>query len=1151
MPLLLPTNLLTVVVGPLVLDALIDTGAAVSVVRQDVCQRLKSVRTPFGGQTLQGAGAHMLTPQSYTTLRITVAGVLHVVQFVVLGTCSHPMILGWDFLSSVDAVVDCGRSEVAISEDVFLDSHYGCPPKQNKLQVSRDTVVHGGELALVPVVATFTCNRSLLVEPCHDPLLRKDILLPFCLLDFSDGLAAVPVFNLSSTASLLPQGMTIGSGSIYVVPAVSTAKPASSTTTPTDSDLLLSQTIEPNLPEYARSRLLGLLQKFKSAFDLPNTPLGKAIDVEHSIHTDGTTVVRHRPYRVSASERQTISKHVDEMLHDGVIQPSKSPWSSPVVLVKKKDHSLRFCVDYRRLNKITKKDLYPMPRIDDALDTLQGAQYFSSIDLRCGYWQIPMAPDDKAKTAFATPDGLYEFNVMPFGLCNAPATFERMIDSVLRGLKWRTCLCYLDDIVVFSRTFEEHLLRLEEVLQCLSNAGLQLNKKKCRFGARRIKVLGHLVDSAGIRPDPDKLKAVSDFPQPANVKQLRSFLGLASYFRRFVPNFATIAAPLHRLLQQDVPFHWDEQSSEAFSSLRSLLTSDPILGHFDPSAPTAIHTDASGYGLGAVLVQNQSPTATERVISYASRCLTQAERNYSTTEKECLAVVWAVKKFRPYLFGKPFQVITDHHALCWLSSLKSPNGRLGRWALLLQEYDFNVTYKSGRAHRDADALSRCPLPSTVSNDTTVLDLAVLTPMSFAASQRQDPTCRLYLNHLEGRHLLQDRKLLKQVRHYWCENGILYRKNYAPVGDRWLIVVPPSLRAEVLRSLHDDPTAGHSGIFKTYSRARQRFYWPGMYRTIARYVRSCVPCQFRKTPASSHHGLLQPLPCPPVPFHRVGIDLFGPLPRTSAGNRWVLVVIDHATRYVESAALPNATASEVAAFFLHAIVLRHGAPSVLLSDRGRQFLSDTVDELLRACNTVHKVTSAYHPQCNGLTERFNRTLADMISMYVSADHSNWDLILPFVTYAYNTSVQSTTGFSPFHLVYGRTPVTTLDTILPFATTDVHSDTMADAILHAEECRQLARWNTQCQQQLTKQRYDEHRHDVRYAPGDYVLLWTPLRQTGRSPKLLPKYVGPYRIVSRSSPVNYEVEPVNTPPDRRYRTREIVHVLRLRPYFTKDAS
>ncbi|GFT63530.1 retrovirus-related Pol polyprotein from transposon 17.6 [Trichonephila clavipes] len=355
----------------------------------------------------------------------------------------------------------------------------------------------------------------------------------------------------------------------------------------------------------------------------------------------------------------------------------------------------------------------------------------------------------------------------PFGLCNAPATFERMMDNLLRHFKWTMCLCYLDDIIVFSETFEDHLIRLRFVLKCLQEAGLKLNSKKCLFAAQEVKILGHLVSSNGVRPDPDKIKAVRNFPTPKNIHDIRSFLGLCSYFRRFIKGFCYLAEPLQSLLKSGVEFHWGPEEVEAFHSLKKALTSDPVLGMYDERASTEIHTDASGYGIGAVLVQIQNNV--EKVIAYASRTLTKAEKNYSTTERECLAIVWTTNKFQPYIFGKHFTVVTDHHSLCWLMNLKDPSGRLARWALRLQEHDFDVKYKTGKKHSDADALSRNP----VEEETETPDkfLAVTTSMNLAMEQKKN-------------HDLAKLKLLSNSfknEEFRFIDGILCRKNFDPDG----------------------------------------------------------------------------------------------------------------------------------------------------------------------------------------------------------------------------------------------------------------------------------------------------------------------------------------------------------------------------------
>lgn len=360
------------------------------------------------------------------------------------------------------------------------------------------------------------------------------------------------------------------------------------------------------------------------------------------------------------------------------------------------------------------------------------------------------------------------------------------------------------------------------------------------------------------------------------------------------------------------------------------------------------------------------------------------------------------------------------------------------------------------------------------------------------------------------------------------------------------MVPRHMRTDICAAFHTDPQSAHAGVLKTYNRLRQRFYWRGMYAFVCKYIRACTACQRRKTPAQRPAGTLQPLPCPARPFDRVGIDLYGPLPSTTSGNRWIIVGVDHLTRYAETAALPTATARDVAFFILRNFVLRHGAPRELLSDRGRVFLSDAIEALLVQCNIVHRMTSAYHPQTNGLTERFNRTLGDMLTMYTASDQTNWDTVLPFITYAYNTATHATTGFSPFFLLYGREPSCTLDTMLPYTPDSSEYTAISDVARYAEDCRQLARSLTTEDQGHQKLRHDTDRSLTTFATGALVWLWIPPSTPGLSSKLLARYHGPYRILARTSPVNYDVEPLTPSQDLRRRGREIVHVSRLKPYY-----
>ena len=378
---------------------------------------------------------------------------------------------------------------------------------------------------------------------------------------------------------------------------------------------------------------------------------------------------------------------VQQMLSSKVIRPSNSPWASPVVMVRKKDGSLRFCVDFRQLNAATIKDTHPLPRIDDLLDALRGAKWFSTLDLKSGYWQVPISEQDKEKTAFRTSSGqLFEFNQVPFGLCNAPATFSRLMDRVLAGLHWETCLFYLDDIIVLSSTWEEHLARLREVFERLRHAKLKLGAAKCTFAAKEVSYLGHRVTEEGLLPDPSLLAAIRDIPPPKTATEVCSFLGLAGYYRRYVKGFAAIAASLHALTRKDAVFHWSEDCQNAFDQLKTRLTTSPITAFPDFSQEFRLYTDASTAGLGAILAQVRE--GKELIICCASRALNKAEKSYPATKLECLAIVWAVAKFRPYLMAMPFEVFTDHYALQWLKTMRTGSALLHRWSAALEEYDY-------------------------------------------------------------------------------------------------------------------------------------------------------------------------------------------------------------------------------------------------------------------------------------------------------------------------------------------------------------------------------------------------------------------------------------------------------------------------------
>jgi len=439
----------------------------------------------------------------------------------------------------------------------------------------------------------------------------------------------------------------------------------------------------------------------KSSEDVGRTDL-----VQHSINTGTAKPTRQPPRRQPLGKRDIEKQEVNKMLDRGIIEPSHSSFSSPIVLISKKDGSTRFCVDYRALNEVTVKDAYPIPRVEECLDSLAGSSWYCCMDLNSGFWQVGLDPVDKHKTAFSTSMGLYQFTVMPFGLCNAPSTFERLMEDVMRGLQWEDCLVYMDDIIVPAVTFEQGIQRLEKVLERLEKANLKLKPSKCVFFKKSVNFLGHTVSESGVETDTEKVKAIEEWKTPISKKQVRSFLGLCSYYRRFVENFSAIARPLHKLCEKATKFQWSEEAEAAFNSLKAALTTSPVLAYPQLGEKFILDTDSSDFAVGAVLSQDLD--GNERVIAYMSKCLNVHERSYCVTRKELLAVEVALKKFHTYLYGQKVLLRTDNAAVSWMTSLKLPTGQMARWLQELASYDLEIVHRKGKKHTNADALSRRP-----------------------------------------------------------------------------------------------------------------------------------------------------------------------------------------------------------------------------------------------------------------------------------------------------------------------------------------------------------------------------------------------------------------------------------------------------------
>ena len=905
------------------------------------------------------------------------------------------------------------------------------------------------------------------------------------------------------------------------------------------------------------SQLKAMLCQQTDIFEMDRSELGHSSVVKHMIDTGDSMPVRQQPYRTPMVQRERIAQLIQQMQEQGVVKPSCSPWASPIVLVPKRDGSTRFCVDYRRLNSVTKKDVYPLPHIQDILDTLGQAKCFTTLDLSSGYWQVELDTESRAKTAFTSHCGLFEFTRMPFGLCNAPATFQRLMQVVLAGLEWDFCFVYVDDILVASKSFDEHLLHLKLVFERLRQAGLRLKPTKCNFLRAEVPYLGYVISKTGIRPDPAKTDKVRNFPTPTDPTSVRSFVGLASYYRRFVPQFASVAAPLHRLTKKDVAFEWSSECEAAFSKLKSLLTEAPVLVYprFGKGEHFLLETDASGVGLGAVLSQQQSD-GRYHPIAYASRSLQPSEKNYAISELETLAIVWAVKYFRPYLLGYPCTVLTDHAACVSLLNTPRPSSKLARWAMTLQEMDLSIKHRSGHTNASADALSRFPVDtatvsavtagadSSLSEPATeiVSDASCLLELSESTRQKLDkladlqkscPELRDQFLYLTEEGLPEDekacRKIVAESRYFDIVDGVLHHESPHFPG-RWCVAVPVDMRQSLMEDAHSGLLAGHLAEKRVYDRLRRAYWWKGMRRDVRKHCRSCLACGTRKGTGRASHPPLQPIPVS-GPFSCVGVDILK-LPQTYDGNQYVVVFVDYLTKWVEAFPTADQKAETIAKLLVEQVICRHGAPERLLSDRGANFLSDLIAEVCRLLKIQKINTSGYHPQTDGLVERFHQTLIQMLSLYVEKHGRDWDQYLPFLLYAYRVSLQESVRESPFFLLYGRDPRQPIDEALCCPTTrlscaidseDYRSELvrgLSDAWKAAAQCVTTA-------QAKQKRVYDRRAKHVDYRVGDRVLVHMPHEATGKAAKLARPFFGPYRVLGVTS-TNAEVRLVDKPDD-----------------------
>ncbi len=1100
--------------------------------------------------------------------------------------------------------------------------------------------------------------------------------------------------------------------------------------------------INDKLNNTQRQQLDNILKQYKIVFENDGKHPDLAIAPPVEIDTGDAKPIKQVQYRISPILWQQVPAVIDEFVKNGVIEASESDWKNPLKPVPKKAGDLksgiRICVDFRKLNEVTKKDNYPLTRIDDIIDSLKHKKWFGLIDLCAGYHQIPLAEKDRPKTAFQANNQLWQWKVLPEGLTNAPSKFQRYMHSILGRRIGKICWVYIDDILIFGESWEEYLDNIKNILKCLKEVNISAKAAKTYFGYSRIKALGHIIGEGQVKPDPKLIEKLIQYPVPTNIRQLRRFLGLTNYFRKFIPNLAKVVTPLQELTKQSVlgkkpTAHtsiiefWQPIHTESMQEVIKILTSKPVLIMPDFTKPFILTTDACDTGIGAML--SQEIEGVEHPVAYISRTLNIDERKYSPTEKECLAIIWAIKALEPYLVYKTFYLNTDHKPLTWLRYNKSQNKRLERWSQTLSEYQFEIRHLKGTEIPHVDALSRMyednqfkefdevrklkltpeQIQQMVHQEAQRLGRRQIEPQDLmnvhhsrltlinnnrkksSISKKQklwhvervvdkqikdgvlkylikwsgyddiDNTwepiqnlkgCDNLIQQFERDHLLklrqqgeqrkqiskiqelqqkettdikinsdiksdkdreikinenediklnedlmisgvlpdeveseiikaqyndpelqpiiaylqhkalpfptsQHKEIVKQSEYYSIDEHskalIRLRESksktpYQQMKEDIVLVIPKIFQEFILTHYHDSIWAGHLGITRTYDRIKQKFYWKNMYEAVKHHVNTCVQCQTTKLPRNIPVYPQGELPIPSYPFEFIAVDFVGPIKPIIEGYQHILVIMDYFSRWAIAVPTYTTDAETVVDVITEHVICKFGAPRMILSDRGSGFLANLSQQFYEFFKMKKLNTTSYHPQTNGLVERFNQTFIKILANISDMAKEEWKDMIKFATYAYNTSIQETLSESPFFILFGRNPDKPGPEFLltKYQTYNNPSEYIQTMKKRYELIQKHVIEHLEKARQKVLEKNLNVKHYPNYSPGDLVWLKPPLkREGGISAKLSGKLVGPYQILTKLSEVTYEIHM----PHRKGSETMIIHISRLVPYNARN--
>lgn len=1112
-------------------QTLLDTGSTKSYINEQTLATMPRYAYIETDETkplvISTAGGTIQKETQAVKMTFTITGHNYEQTVHVLDTLPVPILLGNDFLKQHSVHVKYnkdGRPELSFTCPEYL------PPKTGEEEFKED--VKGKKERHRLTYATtepkeYEINSKEVIQPKTSKLIKATVspTIPYrreidLIIDSNDTDVQYQITNQEDgEVTLLIINKKDTPRRIHNVKV--TALPLYTSATEIIKDDASKEKKENNkktLTAHEQNQLDEVLEEFKDVLAHEDDPIGTTHVVQHDIHTKDSPPIRQAAYRLAPLQKKRLEEELETLQKKDIIKPSNSPWSSPIVMVPKPDGSTRLCIDYRKLNNVTIKDAHPLPKIDELLDCLKDATVFSTLDLLSGYHQIALTPEAVPKTAFVTHKGLFEYIRMPFGLCNAPATFQRLVEQIFQSELWIFILLYIDDIIIFSKNFQEHIQHLRLTLQRLRESRLQAKEKKCHFVMDQVSFLGHTVSKDGVKVLKKNTDTVQKFEAPTTIKELRSFLGMTSYYRRFIEGYSKIARPLTTLLKKDTKFTLTDEAREAFTKLKEALISPPILQYPDYDKPFLLLTDASNEAIGHILAQKYDGKYLP--IKYGGRTLNSAEKNYGVSEKEALALVHAIGKNHQYLHGRIFDVYTDHQPLQSLLNAKDPSGRLARWFLVLQRYQFRIHYLPGTLNVVADALSR--LTKHEETDENTPDLTTL--------EEAEPVCMPIIPKQITKEVQDQDPDIQQLRReledpksemheaFAIDSGLIYYMGHKKDASRRLCI-PQHMKHEMIRMHHEPNYMGHFGINTTTNRLKEKYYWKGLIKDVTHFINNCKSCQRNK-------GRTQKAPIKPIPltkaFKQIISDVAGPFPPTEKGNRYIISFIDRYTSWLEAFATKTMDTEVTATLFVNEIVFRYGVPDSFMTDNGTNYTSKMMKKVCELLEIEKIETTPYHPQTNGMIERTNQIILSGLRHHVDDHHKNWDELLPGVLFAYRTAVQSSRKQSPYTLVFGEQPVTPVDhKILPSeiltADTDDYLMRLKENLKTARNIadRQLNKTQTEMAARTEQPNFRQH------PEGSFVWLQSNKRTKGLSPKLTPKFTGPHEIIKVHPPSTYTLK------------------------------